>query len=225
MISSIQSYFAGKAASYFVNAEADARDALAVIEKVKLKTSSAHPHSKRVRKIFQIWGDNTVSLTVASYSLYFHNGFTDHVYARTVARMVGFTLPQSQHYPYATLQPTDFFLPWLEIFFRYPTHLRQFCEMHNLPLPECSRARILEITKNMQVINIAVNRHTIHAMESGETTLKTRALAALSSQSTNGKTFMQSARRTQAAAIFWDTVFVQLINVWLRLGFYFKSWK
>lgn len=222
MIAYLQSYLAGKATSYFVNAEADASDALMVIQHITHSRTNTKHDLERVKLMMQLWEDDPESLTIAAYSLYYHNGYTDHVYARAVARIIGFRLPLSQCYPNAAIQLTDFFLPWMEIFFHYPKKLHQYCDMHHAPLPEVSSRRIMEITKKMQEINIGVNLQTINKLEQGKVSPKTKTLKKISLQSQIPHIFLVSAKNTQKAAIFWDRIFIIVLLFFLKLRFRLK---
>jgi len=222
MTSYLKSYFAGKAASFFVNAEADAKDAQVICQFLKLKPISSIV-SPRTSTMLKQWQSNPTTLILAAYSLYFHNGFADHIYARLIARAAGFTLPASKYYQYNHFTITDLFLPWLEICFRWPKYLEIFCKDNKLTLPITTQKDILNVTQKMQKINIAVNKQTIASLRFNQPTSKVILLKKLSQTVSNTSIFLKSAQQTQKSAIFWDTLFIYLIQFRLLLNF--KSGK
>jgi hypothetical protein len=213
MLPYIRSHLSGKAVSYFLNAEANAKDSLVLINKL-----SDNVPSMRLELIASLLRQEKINPILPAYSLYYHNGYADYVYARTVARIAGYNLPVSKYYPLKKLQLSDFITPWLEIFFRHPIYLNKFVSEQHLPSTNFNQKEILIATFKMQEINIKVNKHTIQSFYKNKNHEKVNKYQQISLLTSHPQAFIKSAISTQKSAIFWDTMYIICIKFRLRIG-------
>lgn len=213
MVKKLFSTLQGRASSYWFNAQADAVLAQHIIKYLQNNALPSRPNTRLVTLLNRANAlqNPTAYLAACAFALWEINGRMDWEVANVYARLSRFSthLPP-QHYAITPLTPFPILTSWLLPMLGNQRGLRSFLNRHELVVSisaQVFRQAIIDI----QHFNIIHNRHTIASITttSNDKTNKLRELSRLSSDPT---CFLVAAAHTQHAAIFWDQLFMRLLN-------------
>lgn len=205
----------GRAASYWLNAQADARLAQEIL--IHLKNEATNPvktdrfleFTKRSLESDQA----RAFLGCCAFALWEINGRMDYEVAMFYAKLTDFSSHLPSNY-YETDPPLPFPLvsSWTLPLLNNQTGLQKFLTMHDCNIATIRMQTFHHAIRAVQEINIAHNYETITSF-SKNYSKKVDRLKELSRHSSYPDEFMRSAHNTQKAAIFWDRLYIKLLTV------------
>jgi hypothetical protein len=203
----------GRAASYWVNAQADAKLAGAIMHHIqKPKLSDTDPRFAILLAHANTLSHRTAFLAGCAFTLWEINGRMDWEVALLYAKLSGFEkhLP-ALHFssPSPTIMPllTSWVLPLLG----NKRGLRRFLAKHQLTITVSNNV-LRQAIITIQEINSAHNRKTIEVLAQASTK-HCETLKKLCNLSANPHYCLVAASKTQQAAIFWDQLYIKLLTV------------
>ena len=204
----------GRAASYWLNAQADAGLAQQIIKHLNNKALPTPPNNRfdALLNCDREAKEPDAFLACCAFALWEINGRMDYLVARLYARLSGFTahLPPMR---YEAIPPTPFPLisSWSLPLANNQQGLRRFLEKHHCGITSIKARTFRHAIRAVQEINITHNLEIISSF-SETASEKVECLIEMSSYSPDPGMFMRAAQNTQRAAIFWDRLFIKLLN-------------
>ncbi len=213
MLQKLSAAIQGRAASYWLNAQADAELSQAIIAYLKSSPTLAVEDNR----FDQLWelSQNSLEpkffLAGCAYTLGEINGRMDYEVARFYALLSGFRhhLPPN-YFSHASPTPFPLLTSWFLPSLKSQGGLRRFLQKQELALAGSTEV-FIQAVMAIQEINIAHNRETIHAF-AAHASPQIKQLRKLSKASVAPLIFMHAARQTQQSAIFWDKLFIKLLK-------------
>ncbi len=204
----------GRAASYWLNAQADAGLAQQIIKHLNNKALPTPPNNRfdALLNCDREAKEPDAFLACCAFALWEINGRMDYEVAMFYAKLSGFSTHLPPNY-YETDPPTPFPLvsSWTLPLLNNQRGLRRFLERHHCGIRDANSRTFRRAIRAVQEINITHNLEII-ASFSKTSSNKVEQLREMLRHSTDPDEFMRSAQNTQRMAIFWDQLYINLIK-------------
>jgi len=207
MLRSIKYKLAGKSASYMYNALEDAKLSLALVDSPSPDVYGGKHQSERLRRFV---GKSKSSMIVYSFTLYHINGYLDYLYARLLGRIVGIKSVEKNDFQQNKFTSV---WNWLRPLVGDMSKIIEFASSCGIDVSD-DPIEILNAIKFVQEQNISQNQKT-QKMVSKRPKFALD-LADLDKKSKYADDYLESFLDTQKSAIFWDKVYIRLINLRLK---------
>lgn len=215
----LRSIFAGRAASYALNADHDAHLTEALINYLKTN-KMPNLFDNRLHLFIDYAKDQANSrfaLLCISYTLAEINGRMDILLSRLYQSWSNTVIPlETEYYDNPSPLPFPFWTSWILPLGRRTRGLEQFAREHKIKLKGVDKKEFLESIKLVQKVNIGHNLHTAEAIEKDSSSPKVKRLYELSQSVKYPKVFLNAAKHTQHAAIFWDRLYILLLSIAIK---------